>query len=411
MSKIKKKILMLVAVILLVAAFGAGCAEKQAPSETPSEKPTPSEQPPQPEVIKIGVLLDLSGDLGAIGQKMKLGAELAQKEFDSLGGIGGKKIELVVEDAATDPAKAVEAMKKLVEVEGVKVVVGPMTSSETLAVAKYVNDRNVVIISPSATAGKITELGDDYVFRTVGSDDLQAAALLDLMKSRGYSKIATFVIANDYGIGFEDYFKKYVPEMVALSIRYDPQKGDYRTELQQVKDAGVDAIIFVGYVDSGKVVFRQAADLGLDEIDWLSSEGIAENVMFEDAKTADFMAKVEMIGTKPSSTGFTYEKFAEKHRQAFGSDPDLFSDYTYDATMLAILAAGTAPSYDGPQIREALKKVSEWYNGATGYKLFDENGDPAFYTYNVWKVVKTDTGFKYEIIGHWAPATGLELIP
>ena len=77
--------------------------------------------------------------------------------------------------------------------------------------------------------------------------------------------------------------------------------------------------------------------------------------------------------------------------------------------MMAILSAGIAPSYDGPQIKSALKKVSEWYTGATGYKLLDKNGDPAFYKYDVWKVVKTDTGYDYRIIGSWTPAEGLRI--
>jgi len=416
---LNSKVWAIVAIVLLIVGFAGGyfsgmAAVPAKPAETVTVTETATTTVTQPataaEPIKIGVLLELSGDLGPIGQRMLLGAKLAAQQINEQGGFGGRKVQLFIEDGETDTNKAVEAVKKLVEVQGVRIIVGPMISPSTLAVAKYVNDRKVVCISPSATAAKISELGDDYIFRVVGSDAFQSQALIDLIKQGGYEKIATFVVNNDYGIGFEEAFVKEFGDKVVVTIRYDAAKGDYRTELEQVKASGAEAVMFVGYPQSGTTIFRQALDMGLDNIAWFAAEGIAEKVMFKDPKAAEFMAKVAMVGTKPASpTGYAHDLFVKRHREVFGKDPDLYADYTYDATMLAIMAVAQAKSYSGEDIRAALKDVSTRYVGATGYKVFDENGDPMFFDYEVWKVVKTAEGYDFAIIGRWNAATGLVL--
>lgn len=309
-----------------------------------SSKPQEQQQEGLPETIKVGVMLPLSGELGPIGIKMLNGAILAAKVANNTGGIGGRPIKIVAEDTLALPDRAIEAAKKLVEVEGVKVIVGPATSAEVLAMAKYVNDRQVVIISTSGTAAKISELGNDYVFRVVPSDVLQTAAIADLIKAKGYKRVVTFVVANDYGIGLEEGLKKIVRDMVVGSIRYDPQKGDFRSELEQAKAWNPDAVFYALWVESGKIVFKQAMDLGLDNIPSLGGEGMHDVSFFADAKAAEYMAKTTLTGTKPTSPRGTYgyEHFYQLYRATFKEEPPLFGDYTYDATMLAIQAVAQA---------------------------------------------------------------------
>ncbi len=365
-----------------------------------------------PSEIKIGVLLPLSGDIGAIGSKMLNGAKLAAKIVNDSGGIGGRPVKLIIEDTMGLPDKAIEAVKKLVEVEGIKVIVGPATSPEVLAIAKYVNERHIVLISMSATASEISKLGDDYVFRVIPSDIMQVALIADLIKARGYKRVVTFVVANDYGIGLEEGLKNLIPNRIVGSIRYDPEKGDYRAELEQVKMFNPDAIFYALWVESGKVVFKQAMDLGLDTIPALGSEGICDISFFTDTKAAEYMAQVGIMGGKPTSPRgtYSYQQFYEAYVRVFNEEPSLYCDYTFDATMLAILAIAQASEYNGSKIKETLQLVSNYFIGATGYKALDKNGDIITATYDIWKVVKTkDSEYKFVIIGSWNPVTGLKL--
>ncbi len=92
-----------------------------------------------PSEIKIGVLLPLSGDIGPIGAKMLNGAKLAAGQINDRGGIAGRPVRLIPEDAVAQSEKASDAAKKLVEVSGVQVMIGPATSPEVLTVADYLN--------------------------------------------------------------------------------------------------------------------------------------------------------------------------------------------------------------------------------------------------------------------------------
>ena len=359
--------------------------------------------PVLPNEIKIGCILSLSGDLGPMGQEILKGVKLAVEEVNARGGIRGRPIKLIVEDDETSDQKAVEVAKKLVEVDGVQVIIGPMPSGSLRAIGEYVNEKKVVTISPTATAPYITTLfPDDYVFRTVGSDTLQGKALADIIAKRGYKRVVTLVLNSPYGVGIEEEAKKIISDRIVLSIRYDPSKMDFRSELEQVKAANPDCVLFVGYYQSGKVMFRQALELGLQSITWVCAEGVYGEPMFEDPMAAEFMS-IACIGTRPVAPigSPSYELFAEKFKEKYCEEPPMYADTAYDATMMAIMAIAYCGNYSGPAIREALKIISQTYMGATGYKIFDENGDQYLQTYEIWGVVKEDGKYKFVNIGYW----------
>lgn len=391
--------IIVIAVIVGVAGFYAGQSVGYSAGYTAAKPKGPT----LPDEIKIGSLMCLSGFLGPMGVNIVKGVELAVDEINANGGIGGRPVKLIVEDTATDPKVALEAFKKLVEVDGVKVVIGPMASGEVMAIGEYANERHVVVISPSGTSPEITtRFPADYVFRTVGSDTLQGKALAEIVRDKGFTKVATLVLNNPYGIGVEEKAKEVLGNKIILSLRYDPAKMDFRTELSRIKDSGADCVLYVGYYEDGRVMFKQALEMGLDKIQWVAAEGIYGEPMFEVPESAEFMSRA-VIGTRPiAPTGLmNYEIFAEKFKKKFGEAPSMYADTAYDATMLAALAIAYAGEYDGAKIKETLPYVSQFYIGASGHKMFDKNGDQLFQYYEIWKVVKVDGKYKLVGIGTW----------
>jgi len=370
-----------------------------------------------PEKVKIGVILPLSGELGSIGVRMLYGSHIAAKIVNDSGGIGGRPVQIVAEDTAAVPDKALDAVKKLVEVQGVQVIVGPATSVEAATIAKYLNDRKVPAISMSATAGALSNLakqyGDTYFWRVVGSDNIQARALADIMKQKDFKRIVTFVVSNDYGIGMEQMIlaQPGIKERVVLTIRYDPTKGDYRTELEQVRAANPDVIFYALWVESGKIVFRQALDLGLDKIPTMGGEGMADEAFFADSRAAEYMVKTGLFGTRPTydPNTYSYQVFYNMHKKLYGGEPSLFADYTYDATMVAILAVGHAGAYEGAKIKNALALTGQYYIGATGMKALDPStGDLLSQDYLIWKVELKDGKPTYNFnYGSWSLGAGV----
>jgi branched-chain amino acid transport system substrate-binding protein len=356
------------------------------------------------EDIKVGVLITYTGGLGPIGEGMANGAKLAEMEINNKGIIKGSNVTLIIEDTGTDPAKAAEAARKLIDFDKVQVIIGGVGSSETLAVAPYAEKSKVVMISPSSTNLKITDAGD-YIFRVVPSDLLQGEAIASLALVENYTTAATLVENNDYGIGMEDVFKKHFTGQVT-SIRYEKGKGDYRTEIESIKKADPDVIIYVGYPADASVILKQAGELGLKK-KWIAAEGIADPVMFDNADVARQMEG--MLLTTPGRSeqdekeDAAFQYFATLYKQTYGKDYGIYSDTEYDAVMLAAYAIAEVGN-NGTAIKDALPGISKTYKAVTGDKTFDENGDVG----GSYKVLEV-TNKTMVNIGSWNPSAGIKL--
>jgi branched-chain amino acid transport system substrate-binding protein len=365
-----------------------------------------------PDVIKIGVLMPLSGPLAGPGEGMVLAARVAAQQVNDAGGVAGRPIRLIVEDVSVDPKMASDAVQKLVEVDGVQVIIGPPTSAQVLSIAPYVNSRKVVLITPSATSGQITELGDDYIFRTVASDRLQAKAISAYIKHMGFTRVAIFVRNDAYGRGLANDIQAMVSDRVAKVVLYETGKSDYTTELQQIKNAAPDAIFLAAFVADGYVVFKQALTLGLEKIPTIAPQEERDVSFFKEPLAAEYMVTTNMTGFAPVSLSGTpsYVRFAEAYKKVTGKEPGLYAAQTYDAVMLAILAIAKAGVYEGSKIKEALTFVSQTYNGPSGYLAFDKNGDVTEISWEMWRAVKTSKGeYAFEVIGKYDPVKGITI--
>ena len=357
--------------------------------------------PAEPETIKIGVVMDLSGDLAPMGARMLDGAKLAAQEINAAGGVLGKDVELVEEDGKTDPSAGLDRVKKLIEIDGVQVIVGPMISGTSKLAIPYAKEHAVPCITMSATAFELSEVdGTEWFFRACLLDDAQGRVLSDVVIENGYSKLATIVLNNLYGKGVQKALVEGLQEKgwggkVVAEVEYDEAKKDYRTELGQIKDSNPDVVLLVSYADDGIIIFKQALEMGLDTIAWLGCDGNYGSGLFKEPRSAEFMEKAIVAGTRTVGFGTTYDEFVAKYTEKFGEAPEIYCDTTYDAVMAAAKAIQQAGTYDGTAIQVALTKVS--FEGASGPVSFDEKGDRASGAFELWDVVKdptTETGYK-----------------
>ena len=108
--------------------------------------------------IKVGLLATLEGPFTVLGQDGVRGAELALKEHNSMA--GGKKIEIVRGSSDASPDSAVKAARKLVEQDGVKILIGPLSGDEGLAVKDYAKTKPDVTFVNGTSAAQDTTLRD-----------------------------------------------------------------------------------------------------------------------------------------------------------------------------------------------------------------------------------------------------------
>ena len=326
------------------------------------------------KVVKIGAVLVLTGPDAKAGQSAKQGIEMAVEEINASGGVKSRKIKVIYEDDGGEPQKSVSAVQKLINVDKVLAILGPMWSSCVLAVAPNVESKGVVILSPTASSPKITYAGD-YIFRNTYSDAIEGAKTAEFAsKELKYGKAGILFINNDYGVGLKDAFKRKFEELggkIVIDEGYDPKTTDFRTILVKVKERSPEVIYIAGYSEMGQLL-RQMRETGI-KIPVLSC------IMFEISDIAKVAGKAAegVIYAYPSydpekGNEITL-KFAKKFKEKYGTLPDPEAAFSYDAVKILALAMEKG-GFTSEDIKNALYKI-KGYNGITGKTSFDENGD------------------------------------
>jgi len=326
------------------------------------------------KVIKIGVILPLTGEAAKYGQSAKRGLDLALEEINASGGVRGKKLSLIYEDSKADPKEGVNAIQKLITIHKVPAIIGAMASSVTLAIAPIAEKNKVVLLSPASSAPKITYAGN-YIFRNCYSDIYEGTKMADyIWNETSYRSIAIIYINNDYGIGLKRAFEKRFTELggkVIISEPYEFGSTDFHTQISKVKNANPDAIYIIGYGEMGRLLI-QAKEIGL-------SKPFFSCIMFEDPDILKIAREAAegVIYTFPSYDPKSQEKqirdFVRAFKKKYGQIPDGFAANSYDALKILALAIKKGGG-DSEGIKDALYTVRD-FPGVTGKTSFDANGD------------------------------------
>jgi len=388
-------------------------ATTQQPQTTPAQTQTMQAGSEQlPEEIPIGLAIAVSKGYAVDGPRRLKAAILAIEEMNQYLEQAGApfKFTYIHEDTEASPQKAVDVVKRFIS-NGIKVIVGPLSTSETAAVMPIANQYHVVVISPSST-GKAAAAPDDFVFRVAPPDTRQGPALAEIIYKLGYRKLAIIARNDDYGKGLAtlvaDTFKKLGGQVE--TILYQPDKPDLSAEVTQlatkVQNFGADkqtAVLIIAFDNDGLQILQKASKIPvLAQVQWFGADSMARKTFLDKPEVAEFMVKVHFMGTKPAIAKNPVTKhFEQLYRQKYGEDPTPYAYYSYDAAWLAMLSILASGKYDGDAVKAILPKIGMRYLGATGEKLFDENGDCAIANYAIWTVVKVDGKYEFKDIGIW----------
>ncbi len=325
----------------------------------------------QPQEIRIGASLPLTGEVASYGIKAQRGIEIALEEINAAGGIGNKKISVTFEDDRNDPKTAVAIMSKFSAVDKLPVVIGSAGSTVTLAMTPVANKNKVVLMSPVSSSVKLTKEGGQYFFRVCPADDAQAKILSQWVLEKGHQEVALIFTNNSWGKPLAEAFQKYFESgggKVVVSEAVEEKTTDLRAQLAKVKNADIKIIVSPTYPVEGGSLVKQAKEMGIEAEfyggdNWDAPEFLT--VASNAAEGAFFVDPSEAKGEK-------YLALAKKYKEKYGEEPDINVAFGYDA-MLAAAEAMKRGGSDGPSIRESLFKVS--FAGASGIIEFDENGD------------------------------------
>lgn len=370
--------------------------------------------------LRIGTVLPLTGDLAAFGPSItaatRVAVDLINETLEEEG-IDGVTVELVAtEDSQTQQGPGVEAATKLVQSDGVQVIIGAMASNVTIPIAESVAIPNeIVLISPTSTEPSITELADDnLVYRILSSDVLQGVALGDAVAEEfGEGATVNVGARNDaFGTALRDLFVERFTELggeVGESVTWNPDAPTFDTEAQQLASGDPDGWVIIDFPET----FAQVAPSLVRTGTWDPSQTFMTEAMrnAESLQEAGGDELDGLRGTAPTSEDAPARAPFDELFTEQAPDEDLtgFEGSSFDATILAFLAALQAGNSDPAGIAENLQSVSGPegeqytfenlgeaiqavlageeidYEGAWGPIDFDDNGDPGSAIYEVWQ--------------------------
>jgi len=329
-----------------------------------------------PEKIIIGAILPLTGDAAQWGIPPLNGAQLAVEEINASGGISGKKLALQVEDTRCEPKDGVSAFSKLLSSKEIKIVLGGVCSSVTLAVSPIAERNKVLLISPASTNPKITDAGD-FIFRVIPSDNLRGQIFAEyLFNDLEIRKVALLYINNEGGVGQKNSFEKRFTQLggqVLIEETYLQTTSDLRSQLTKIKSSDAEAVVVISYPKDTIIAMRQARELDLRKPLYFATEAVEDpNVLRE----AGHAAEEAIYITPAPAEGEVANRFAKLYEDKFGKKPELFAAEAYDIIYLVVNAIEATPDkqINAEAIKEYLYTIKDWA-GASGKITFDNNGD------------------------------------
>jgi ABC-type branched-subunit amino acid transport system substrate-binding protein len=378
--------------------------------------------------ITIGVVLELSGPAGEYGQAGAKSVEMAFRDFNDAGGVGGCKLVTDTRDSQTQANVAVDQATQLVNIKKVSVIIGGIISPMTIPMLTSVTaPAGVVQISPASSSPTLTALGRDgktngVFFRTITSDALQGTAAAKYAIDSGLKKIAIVHVNNDFGVNMVKEFKSAYEKLggtITSITPYNEKQSSYAAEATAAMAGGPEALYLVSYPVDGATVARA----------WISAGGPQKFLLNDGMNSEDFIKAVgaqylnEAYGTSSGTSETASTKYFYDNYAAFsgGIKPDApAADRSYDAGAIVALAVAKAGKADSAAIKAAIAQITDpagepihagkdefakalalikdgkpiKYEGVIGPIAFDQYGDITG-PFRLWKIkdgVVTTTG-------------------
>ena len=321
--------------------------------------------------IKIGVIGPVTGKSSEdMGQSIVGGARVFLADMNQMGGILGRRVELVERDDQAKPDIGVAMAKEMIEKEKVVAVVGFGNTGVALPSAKVFQDAKIPVIVTAATGAKITlsfmppAYPVNYVFRMSASDALQPIVILnDVIDRRKINKIALLHDESPYGqFGKQSMLaemeRRKLKPVVVESFKVGDQ--DMTTQLQRARESGAQAIVMYCLGPDAAMVVKSAEKLKLKLPlvgPWTLSQQTFIDKSGESAEGA--RTAVTFIENELSSVSNQFSLAYRKINNVNHIPSAVAAAQTYDALRLLALAMFQANSTEGPKVQQALEDLRQ----------------------------------------------------
>ena len=354
MKSMKKLSITTTAVIAAAVMSLAGCGSSSSGSDSTASS---SDSSAKTTKFVLGGLWPETGSLAYLAPPELAAEKLAVKDINDAGGVLGNDVTTVDADTSdADHADQNTSAAQSVLSKNPSFVIGPASSSVVKNTYKSITSQNVPMLSMGATSASFSGLSD-YFFRTVAPDTVQGAVMGNLIAQDGVQKLAIAVFNDEYGTGLRDTVVKTAGD-AGVDIVYgekdtfDPTETNFSSMVTSIKASNADATLVIAF-DQTVPLVKELATQGID----------THKLYMTDGNTVDHSEDFDAgllegsVGTIPGA--HPTDEF-QKNVKSFNSKVTDFTytAETYDAIVLAALAAQKGGATDGETVQENLMAVS-----------------------------------------------------
>lgn len=366
-----RKFIALLLVMATAVLMVAGCGSKKTGGESSSGN-----------VIKIASCTPLSGSQAALGESIKLGAQMALEEHKGEIEKLGFKLEFAPQDDQADPKVGVAVAQRLIADKDVLAVMGHWNSGVAIPSSEvYVKD-NLAMVSPANTAPAVTDRKLPNVNRICARDDMQGPLGADYaVKELGAKTVYIIHDKTTYGQGVADEFRKRAAADGAKIAGFEgitAGESDFSAVLNKVAAAKPDLVYFGGTYPEGSLILKQMREKGI-AAKFMGPDGMDSSEVIKIAGNAAIGAYFTSVAGDISLVPGGKE-WAERFKAKWGKDAESWTIYGYDAMDVILEGLKRAIKANGGkkpsrvQVCQAIRSIQD-FKAMSSTVSFDEKGD------------------------------------
>ena len=347
-----------------------------------------------PKIVDVGIMIPGYGTYTEEEAMAYLGLADFNSYLEEMG--TPWRMNFIWMDFRSGPIEALEVIQRL-DSEGVKFVVGQISSAEIHHIKSYVDSNDMVLISSGSSATSLSVV--DNIFRFYPDVSQQSNVLSLLFEREGIEAVIPIYRGDDWG---DSVYKSTKNSFEALGgvmddgVRYSPEATAYSAEtalLSDLVDKYTDqypadrvAVLMIGFSETVHLLGSAASFDNLDSVRWFGSAGSSrDRVLSDDPAASAFLQDVDFVSTLFGTSRNDVHADVQEHFER-DPTPGPYSFSIYDSIWVLGKTILETDSIDPLTVRDAITDVASRHTGAIGTINLNEFGDFATPNYDLWSI-------------------------
>ncbi|PKP85598.1 MAG: amino acid ABC transporter substrate-binding protein [Alphaproteobacteria bacterium HGW-Alphaproteobacteria-2] len=313
------------------------------------------------EPIRIGIVIPFTGASGVYGSEMEQAARLVARRINEAGGLlGGRSLELIIEDSESQPTSGVVATRKLLEVNRVEAIIGYWGSPIAMASKQLLIDAGKVMMVSCAANAVTEDPHDGLIWRFQAKSTQWGPVGARIMLNKGERRVAVLAQQNPFVISMVEPFRAEIERQGGEVIReviYNPDQPSYRAEVEEIFGTDPDGVFIPGLLTDFTSIVKEYYRAGFDTPITSLSIAADANGKFIENVGAELAEGIHHFQPAPPLDSPNYKRFVRE----MGAPEDtifLFAGNAYDQLSVAALAIEKAGTTEARQWTRVIPAVS-----------------------------------------------------